>query len=363
MFCSNCGNSVKEGSLFCSKCGTKINNEDENDLPQTTAIETTQPQAQVQKKQVDSIDGLQKHLSGLKDKEGETALAYALNAQLQVLEVVQSSNLSTSIFDIMLESLDMAIERTENDSQRKLIQQKAAIMVNSMLFFMEAKIIYQKEKRKEDGVNLLKKACNMLADSAPAIVGLAATGGASIAVDANKIFDSINKDRSIIDRAVYFFTSGGKIAEMERDFFNFKANVLSKLNVYRVLFGKSILLAEIVDRLGSDMLEAYGEAFDLDEHDDFIEALPSSFSGRGIIVCVEMVILLLSLVVLGVMGLLDLIPAINLVNAKHWTWTIIKFGSLFTAASAIAIVAWWYIRKGRIEKNFQRLSNYFRNGV
>jgi len=345
MFCSNCGNSIQDGSSFCSKCGKKINNG--NDLPLNTASETTHQEISITEKKVDSIPELKNYLSGLKDKEGETALAYALNAQLQVLEVVQSSSLSMSMFDVMLESLNTALERTENDSQKKLIQQKAAIMINSMFFFMEAKIIFKKEKRKEDGLQLLSKACNMLADSAPAIANLAITKGMSILVDGKKIFENISKDRSIIDQVIYFVSGGGKIEEMEIAFLEFKFSVLDKLSVYRHLFGRSILLAELVDRVGPEYID--NELGKMGELSDKVS-----------IVLLPIAIILILLLVLGVMALIDLKQTVNLANAKHWIWTIIKFGSLTIPATVIIIVSWWGIKKRSFERHIQKLSHYFR---
>ena len=310
-------------------------------------------------KEIDTIPELQDHLVGLKNLQGESALAYALQAQLQVLEVVQSPNLTGSMFDIMLESLYTAIDRSESDFQKKIIQQKAAIMVNSMLFFMEAKIHYESKKYKQEGLDLLKKGCNMLADSASSIASLVTTQGASLLVDGPKLFETLIQDRSLIDRVVNFFAGGKKIRQMQSDFSLFVASAVDKLGRYKNLFGRSIILAELVDRFTPLILNAkFGEPFYTEEPDEF---LFKSLKGRAAIISIEIIILLVVLLVIGIMRLIYFIPAVNLVNARNWLWTIEKYGSLVLLASAIIIGLWYGISRAKVSNSCKKLANYFRS--
>jgi len=310
-------------------------------------------------KEIDTIPELQDHLIGLKNLQGESALAYALQAQLQVLQVVQSPNLTGSMFDIMLESLYTAIDRSESDFQKKLIQQKAAIMVNSMVFFMEAKILYENKKYKKEGLDLLKKGCNMLADSASSIANLVATQGASILVDGPKLFETLTQDRTLIDRVVNFFASGKKIEQMQKDFSAFVVSAVDKLGRYKNLFGRSIVLAELVDRFTPLVLsEKFGVPFYTDESGGFFF---KALKGRAVIIYSEIIILLVVLLVIGIMRLIDFIPAANLINARNWLWTIEKYGSLVLLASAIIIGLWYGISRVKITNSCKKLANYFRS--
>jgi hypothetical protein len=140
---------------------------------------------------VTTVAELSDVLTDLKDKQdSESALAYALKAQLQVLTVVQHPELSSSPFDLMLESLKNAVQRAENEKQKADFQQKAAVMTNSMVFFMEAKLYYEGDKWKKEGQDILKEACGMLAESACALA-LTPVGGLGAAVIAKKLCASL----------------------------------------------------------------------------------------------------------------------------------------------------------------------------
>ena len=197
-----------------------------------------------------SIPKLEDFLVSLKDKENETALSYAIQAQLKVLEVIQSPEITISIFDLFLELLDTSIKLTENKIQKNIIQQKSAVMINSMVFFMEAKICYENKKWTEEGLDLLKQGCNMLADSIPVIANMVITKGKSIAVDGKQLYDNLLQDRTFLNRIISYFSGEQekKVRKMKKDFRIFMLDLLNKLCIYKELFGRSILLAELFKR-------------------------------------------------------------------------------------------------------------------
>ena len=201
---------------------------------------------------ISTIPELSDYLTELQSKQdSESALAYAIKAQLQVITVVTHPNLSSSPFDLMLESLKVAVQKSRNEFEKTEFQRKAAVMVNSMVFFMEAKFYYDGDKWKKEGQDLLKEACGMLADSACSIAGMAMTGGVTAPLVAKKLgaslFDSIISNRGgFITRVIDFFSKAGRLAKYQAEFYSFLESTFEKLLRYQKLFGSSSILRNLV---------------------------------------------------------------------------------------------------------------------
>jgi len=221
---------------------------------------------------VSTIPELSDFLTDLKSKQdGESALAYALKAQLQVLAVVQHPELSSSPFDLMLESLKVAVQKAENEKQKTDFQQKAAVMTNSMVFFMEAKLYYEGDKWKKEGQDILKEACGMLAESACDLALTAATGGILGAPSIAKklgasLFKNILDNRGgFFNRISDWFNKAENLTAYQAEFYSFLESAFDKLTKYKNLFGSSSILRNLVlnhkdalkERVGDKSRELY----------------------------------------------------------------------------------------------------------
>jgi hypothetical protein len=250
MFCQNCGCEVNENINFCPKCGNKINIDDINEV----VVEKQEKTISVTTKEVSTIPQLKDQLIAMRDAENSDAmLTYAVEAQLQVLDVLNSPAMTSSCFDLMIESLHKALQITPDEQQKKELQNRAAIMAQNMIFFMEAKLRYEENKHSEQGKALLKKGCSLLAESASGIL----TGGikSGVKVMSGKLFNDLVQEDGFFSMLFDFVTKEERMKKNNKEFDDFIVGFFGKLDRYRNIFGKSILLAELVHRYKGRLIE------------------------------------------------------------------------------------------------------------
>jgi hypothetical protein len=265
MYCQNCGAEISTEIKFCPKCGTKVivskkngHVEGENmEIDGTEQLDAFEPDISEKNNktaELATIPQLKDHLMALRDAgDSDAALTYAVEAQLQVLDVLNSPSLTSSTFDLMIESLHKALRRTTDEYQVTELQNKAAIMAKNMVFFMEAKLRYEENKHSEDGKMLLKKGCSMLAESASAIVSGGVSAGVKIM--GGKLFDNLMDDNGFFSMLFDFIGKKERIQKNKEEFNSFLENFIGKLDRYRDIFGKSILLSELVYQYKDRLIE------------------------------------------------------------------------------------------------------------
>jgi predicted nucleic acid-binding Zn-ribbon protein len=263
MFCSNCGKKFANGSKFCPKCGTKVvntknsqddddktvdeNEEDDGEVAGLDTVNQLEESKHVTTTEVATIPQLKDQLLAMRDAENsDAALTYAVEAQLQVLDVLNSPAMTSSCFELMIESLYKALQKTPDEQQQKELQYRAAIMAQNMIFFMEAKLRYEENKHSEQGKALLKKGCSLLAESASGIMTGGISGGVKIM--SGKLFDNLMHEDGFFNMLFDFITKKERIEKNNKEFDDFIVNFFGKLDRYRSIFGKSILLSELVHR-------------------------------------------------------------------------------------------------------------------
>jgi hypothetical protein len=262
---------------------------------------------------IHTIPKLQAFLGELEKREGLTVLGYLLKAQLQVLDVVQSLQVNLGVFDFLLHQLDKAVEMSENDSQKKLIQEKSAVMVNSMILFMEAKTHFKKNKWIEEGLELLKTGCNMVADTAPSIVNLVLSKDEKLAVYGFEIFETLVQDREFLNQLSEYYAADqkNKTEQMQNDFNNFIIGTLDKLDNYKEMFGRSILMAELFNHYSHIIVKSKIEKTEQRRKQPQKPATPQKRKVKSltyrdtdltIVLTCEIVILVIILIIQGIMG-------------------------------------------------------------
>jgi len=286
-----------------------------------------------------TVPELSNILTDLKDKQdSESALTYALKAQLQVLTVVQHPELSSSPFDLMLESLKNAVQKAENEKQKADFQQKAAVMTNSMVFFMEAKLYYEGDKWKKEGQDILKEACGMLAESASALV-LTSTGvGAPVAAGIVKklgisLFQSILSNRgNFISRVMDWFNKAENLAAYQAEFYSFLESAFDKLLKYKNLFGSSLILRNLVLNHKDALREVVGDkSRELHKLDSGNPALIDKTGGRRFAYYFAGILFIMLTVVFGIAYLFYLF---NLWGGDKWVENLAN-SSMFDAVYAL----------------------------
>ena len=165
MFCSNCGKKFADGSKFCPKCGTKVGNiansqnvedddedntvdgyeEDDHEVTGLGTVKQLEESKNVTTTEVATIPQLKDQLLAMRDAENNgAALTYAVEAQLQVLDVLNSPAMTSSCFELMIESLYKALQMTPDEQQKKDLQYRAAIMAQNMIFLWKQNYVMKK---------------------------------------------------------------------------------------------------------------------------------------------------------------------------------------------------------------------------
>ena len=225
---------------------------------ENTEIAITRKRKPVKRQQLEitTVDDLSSVLMELKNQESsDSALAYAVNAQLQVLGVINSPGLSSSAYDLMFDSLKTAIQKAETQQEKEEYQRSAAIMTNSMVFFLHAKLYWENNKWSDQGIALLKTACNLVADSSATLI----SHGANIAISRNlgeEMFADMTANKNdFFDKLIDWFGKGKRVEQYRGEFHVFLLRLFDKLEKYRDIYGYQALLSELVLRYKDEVAD------------------------------------------------------------------------------------------------------------
>ena len=99
--------------------------------------------------QITTIEEFENALRTL--KQGASAsLISALNAQLQVIQYIQSPKLVDSSFDLLFSNLRKSVRATTKE-QRGVVRERAQLMIHNYIFFLQAKLDYMIEDHSAAG--------------------------------------------------------------------------------------------------------------------------------------------------------------------------------------------------------------------
>jgi hypothetical protein len=206
------------------------------------------------------------YLSSIEQQSKTTdILHYTIEAQLQMLQIVNGHNLYLSTVDLFFENLQKALELADNKQEKTRLRGNMTIMLNSMVFFMEAKIIYLQDESSNRGRELLKQGCGMLAGAVTEIVavgagavGAGAVGaGAAVAKLATQLFKSMMKKENVgfWSGVIDWWGKENEIAKRQCEFENFLEKIFHKIDRHKRMLGKSIIMGELIRRYADDMAQ------------------------------------------------------------------------------------------------------------
>jgi BarA-like signal transduction histidine kinase len=203
---------------------------------------------------IKTVKQLSAYLTTVKNaQDSDSALAAALNAQLQVLSIINSPLLTLSAYDLILESLNSAVEKAENAQQKKEFQRNAAIMTNSIIFFLDARLYWENDKWNQEGLELLKKGCMLVSESTIALLQMLVKTGTGVGMLSDKLGMQMytNLIRNTGDFFAKLFDFLGKekrINKYREEFYSFLLYVFDKFQRYRDVYGAQVLLTELILR-------------------------------------------------------------------------------------------------------------------
>ena len=199
--------------------------------------------------EITSIDHLSYVLTELRNQESsDSALAYALDAQLQVLSIINGPKLSISFYDLMLDSLKTAIQRAGNQQEKEEYRRCAAIMTNSMVFFFDARLYWE------------KNTCNLVADSSTVLIAKTTKTPVVNNGLGNRMFYSLTSNTNgFFDDLIDWFIKGFRIDKYRSEFHNFLLQLFEKLERYRDIYGRQVLLCELIYRYKDTLAPLAGD--------------------------------------------------------------------------------------------------------
>lgn len=142
-------------------------------------------------------------------------------------------------------------------------------MIQSFVFFLHAKIEYEKSDNKKRGRELVLKSADMLAQSVQAMLMLAAASQGNIpaALNAERLINDIVKNAlqsdaegsSFLTKVIKWFQDRNEVAKKEEVFYKIVDDTISKIYRRRSLFGKSNLLSELILRYQDELVNRQTE--------------------------------------------------------------------------------------------------------
>lgn len=120
---------------------------------------------------IDTIDKLEEWIA-VTQTEASKPAALVLQQQLQVLNYVQSPAMSGMVIDNIIVCLYKSLELAETDADKEAIRGSVASLLQSVLFMTEARLQYDVKKNKEEAVEMISSAGNLISDSVAAVASM-----------------------------------------------------------------------------------------------------------------------------------------------------------------------------------------------
>jgi hypothetical protein len=196
------------------------------------------------------------------------ALAEAINAQLGVVNFVQSPTLNLTLFDTLLTGLENAISLAQSDSEVSQIRSQFSLMIQNYVFFLNAKIQYELNQHKEEAYKLFEQAGQLLSESVVEIAKCYALQGGGLLgnalnVTVRNVFSQDKEEKSIIKKMCEWLTMKNRIENKRAIFYNTIDGIYKKLDEYNKLIGPSIAI--------NGLLKNYAEPLCMFKYDNEIK--------------------------------------------------------------------------------------------
>lgn len=120
---------------------------------------------------IDTIDKLEEWIA-VTQTEASKPAALVLQQQLQVLNYVQSPAMSGMVIDNIIVCLYKSLELAETDADKEAIRGSVASLLQSVLFMTEARLQYDVKKNKEEAIEMISSAGNLISDSVAAVASM-----------------------------------------------------------------------------------------------------------------------------------------------------------------------------------------------
>lgn len=212
---------------------------------------------------INTLDGMSSWLQKLQTDQTSPSAMQALQSQMQVLNFVKSPTLTGMAVDTMIMCLYKAIQSSTNETEREAVRESFALMIQSFMFFNEAQLQYEINSNKEEGIQLLSQAGDILSKSVVSVATLVASGGAAAPQIANvvvgNVFGQQNEQQCFFGKIVSYIGEKERIEERKVQHIDSLNNAFTTFDRYASMIGPSIVLHGMLERYGKQLIENFEE--------------------------------------------------------------------------------------------------------
>lgn len=122
-------------------------------------------------KVIDSLDQLEEWIA-VTQTEASKPAAMVLQQQMQVLRYVESPAMSGMVIDNIIVCLSKALELAETEAEKNAVRDSVSALLQSVLFMSEARLQYDIKKNKEEAMEMIENAGNLISDSVSAVAAI-----------------------------------------------------------------------------------------------------------------------------------------------------------------------------------------------
>ena len=211
---------------------------------------------------LEKLQMVENQISAIKS-EIEPNLAYLISSQLEIIKFIQSPTLMTTIFDNILLNLHNILKNESIESEQEWIKQQSSLIIQNFIFVMHYSLLVRIKEKKKEGDLLLKdlgyqigesinKTLKKSANINNLINDAASSGGNLPAMLALNFSTSITEaltdggHNSTLNKAISYFIENKSFEKEKFLFFNMVHQTIQKLERNYLLFGKQIIIYEML---------------------------------------------------------------------------------------------------------------------
>ena len=210
---------------------------------------------------IDSVDSLNCYLQSLQ-ADASPAVMMALQSQLQVLKYVQSPSMMLMAVDNIMLCLHKALKSAEDETTKENLKETFTTLIQSFIFAIEAKLRYEIDSAREESIQLLAEAGDLLMSSvtSTAMMVVPVAAGQKVGNALPKmvnVFAQNAEQKSFLGRLIMVKGKKALIEEKKAEFDKTLNYIFEELDNYSALVGPSIQLHGMLKRYADGLIERY----------------------------------------------------------------------------------------------------------
>lgn len=218
--------------------------------------------------------------------EASPAVSFIMQAQQQTLNSMETSILLGMVIDNILVYLHKAISVAANENEKNSIRESFAALLQSVIFVSEARLQHDIRRDKEEAVQMLENAGNMLQQSVktavetmmvmvPAGTAVKCAKAAHMPPTINNFINPKLLELGVISHLLSAKKKQEMMKERINDHYQMLRNLFKTLDRYSGMIGPSIQVHGMLSRYEDHLLEHL-----IDEQNEHIESCTTTFASQ-----------------------------------------------------------------------------------